>query len=591
VTSVWERFFGKYWEQVKRLLASLAPSQRITIGILAATVFIGLLVVAFFTGQGGYTALARHKDLTELQRMATKLQDAGYGVRVENGTLEVKQEQLPQALNYVASSVNSTPRRDGWGWLDQDPQWGDTSVRLTEKVKRAKTINVEESIKVCPDLVDALVELNIKREPLTVMGGTGDGNSASVIVTLAPGIGRLSPGQVRVIRNIVSGGAPVPFAAVKVTDNKLNEYALEDDDNGDGAGFDERRLAQIKHYKREIASYLERTFRECEYSLFVDVKLNREKVQSDAETVTPPKKPVKVREREEKENSTRATGGDSVGVARNVNAAGIDKKDKDLGDAAGAPVGASATVDTEDRTSTEIEYAPLVGRTTEKTMKPAGNIEKISVAVRIDKSKTEKVVGLLGKVPNLDRSKDIEKALEEVRGKTGLDEAVDAYRQDMETEIGKMLLAVDAKPTVSVQTGIMLLASQDLNAPAVRTVTASEWLFEHATLIACALFGLAALGFVYTLARRSIPAPIEIPPVELPEERQAVAAANAKTQETAAEAVAELNLEDDEFSGGVQQIAMLSKDRPGLAASVVKMWIGTDPRAAAAAAANAEQRE
>ncbi len=588
---MWERFFGKYWEQVKRLVTSLAPSQRITIGILAATVFIGLLVVAFFTGQGGYTALARHNDPAELQRMAGKLQDAGYGVRVQSGTLEVKEEQLPQALNYVASTVSSTPRRDGWAWLDQDPQWGDTSVRLTEKVKRAKTINIEESIKICPDIVDVIVELNIKREPLTVMGGVGEGNGASVIVTLAPGVGRLTPAQVRVIRNIVSGGAPIPFQAVKVTDNKLNEYALEEDESGDGAGLDERRLAQIKYYKREIATYMERTFRECEYSLFVDVKLNRDKIQSDAETVTPPKKPVKVREREERETGRRTVGGDVPGTKTNTTASigGPGKKEEENSVAAGG-----ASVDVEERTSTETEYAPLVGRTTERTVKSAGAIEKISVAVRVDKSKTEKVVGLLNKVKDLDSSKDIDKALEELKKdparRMGLDSAVLAYCAEMAGEIGKMF-AVDGTPSVTVQPGVMLLASQDLGSPIVRAETAGEWLLGHATLLASVLFGLAALGFVYTLARRSIPAPIEIPPVELPEERQAAAAASVKTQEQAAEAIAELNLEDDEFSGGLKQIGVLSKDRPGLAASVVKMWMGTDPRTAEAAAAAAERRE
>ena len=208
---MFNRFLGDKWEQVKTLYARLTPSQRLTIAVLGATVAVALLTIALLTGRASYTALARHNDGVELRRMESELRSAGYGVRVHGGTLEVQETQLPGALNFVANRVTGTPRRDGWAWLEEDPKWGETSVRLKEKVLRKKTINLEESIKMSPDIVDAIIELNIKPAGLTVLSGGAEDNSASVLVHLAPGVGRLKSGQVRVIRNVVSGGAPVPL--------------------------------------------------------------------------------------------------------------------------------------------------------------------------------------------------------------------------------------------------------------------------------------------------------------------------------------------------------------------------------------------
>ncbi len=554
---MWERFFGKFGEQAARLAARLTPGQRIAIGILAAAVFAGLLFAAFFTGRGEFTALARHKDDAELRRMAHKLETAGYGVRVEQGALQVKSEQLPQALNYIASEVTAGPRRDGWAWLDQDPQWGDTSVRLTEKVKRAKTINLEESIKVCPDIVDAIVELNIKREPLTVLGGGDASNSASVAVTLGPGIGRLTNVQVRTIRAIVSGGAPIPFQAVKVTDNRLNEYALGEDGSGEGAGFDERRLAHIAHYKREIAAYMGRTFRESEYSLFVDVKLDRQKTESDAEMLAPPESPVKVKERAEKETRAGAADGGGDGLARDAQGMVVP------GDRAPPRKSEAAPAAGGERTLTEIEYAPLVGRTRDRTVKPAGAIQEVSVAVRVDKAAVQRVVAALNAGAD---------PAPPSRG--GIDAT--GFCKEMEGEIRNML-AIQGKVSVSVLPGVMLpvpAASED--APVVRTAASGRWAARHAALIAGVLFAIAALGFIYTLARRAVPPPIEIPPAMLPGEREAVA----EDLRRAAEAIAELRLEDEEFSDCVQEIGALSRSRPELAAEVVRMWTGTGERPA-----------
>jgi len=550
---VWERFFGKFGEQAARLAASLTPGQRIAAGVLAGTVFIGLLLTAFFAGRGEFTALARHKDGAELQRMAQKLENAGYGVRVEQGALQVKSEQLPQALNYIASEVTSGPRRDGWAWLDQDPQWGDTSVRLSEKVKRAKTINLEESIKVCPDIVDAIVELNIKREPLTVLGGGGASNSASVAVTLGPGIGRLTNVQVRTIRAIVSGGAPIPFPAVKVTDNRLNEYALDDDGSGEGAGFDERRLAHIAHYKREIAAYMGRTFREREYSLFVDVKLDRLKTESDAELVAPPESPVKVKERAERETRT---GGGSVAQDAQDAAAPED----------GAPAPRAAAAGGGERTVTEVEYAPVVGRTRDKTVKPAGAIQEVSVAVRVDKAAVGRVVAALN--AGADPADPAEPA------RAGIDAA--GFCKEMETEIRNML-AIQGKVSVSVLPGVMLpapAASED--APVVRTAAAGDWARRHAALIAGVLFVIAALGFIYTLARRAAPPPIDIPAAGVLDGH----AADGGAEPRAADAIAELRLEDEEFAEDVRRLGELSRARPDLAADVVRAWTEAGARPA-----------
>ena len=563
---MWKRFVGKYWDQSKEILGRLTPSQRLTAAVLALTVFLGLLILAFFTGRGSYVALARHRNLTELQAMAAQLREAGYSVRVREGTLEVKESQLPRALSYVAGEVASTPRRDGWAWLDKEAGWGETSVRQAQKARRARTINLEESIKVCPDIADALVVLNIKDTPFTVLDAGESENSASVTVTLAPGVGRLKPGQVRVIRNIVSGGAPVPFRNVKVTDNRLNMYPVEEEELDGFGTFDERRQAQIKDYRKRIAAYLEQTFRSAEYSLFVDVKLTRERVESDAEMIVdPPKKGIVTSETVEKQKSTRRIGGESPGTKTNVSARLLGPGES----APETPSSALRTVDTEEKETSKREYTLLVSRKHDRVKKPAGSIEKISVAVRLDKEAVERVVSKL-------RGIDLEakKKSDNSKERSELETAVEDYLRESEKEIEQML-SIHGPVNVSVRPDILLAGTMEIETARNAGGTLFNWARENAFLLVFLFLGLISLGFVYTLARRAIPPPIEIPSVDLPEGGDVVVEeAKAEEEEPQEESIPELQLEDDEFAGTLAQAESVGRERPGVAAAVVKLWIG-----------------
>jgi flagellar biosynthesis/type III secretory pathway M-ring protein FliF/YscJ len=557
-----ERYFTRLSDQLKELVGRLTPRQKATVAAAGAVVFLGMLGLAFFTGRGSYVALARHKNVTELQTMAVQLRDAGYSVRVKEGTLEVRESELPRALSYVASEVTSTPRRDGWAWLDQDPSWGETSVRQQEKARRAKTINLEESIKICPDIVDAIVELNVKQMPFTILETGESGNSASVTVTLAPGVGRLKPGQVRVIRNIVSGGASVPAKGVKVTDNRLNSYPVDEGDGEESGGYDEQRQAQVADYRKRIAAYLEQTFRRCEYSLFVDVKLKRERVETDSETVTPPKKPLMTKEVTEREKGNRTLAGGVPGTKTNVSGKVYAPGESPAGTAGGD----TTTIDIQDREHVERECATLVSRTHDRRSIPAGAIEQISVAIRLDKDALEKVVGKLGAVLKKSDSTD--------KGKGGgeVDDAVSAYLKTREDEIGKML-QLHGPVSVTVQPDILLATSGETETAVARSGGAVLWARENALLLVLLFVGFAAVGFIYILARRAIPPPIEIPPVEFADE-EGIAVESGSLETPPADAVPTLKLQDEEFSGSVSSVEGVVREAPNVAAAVVKMWVG-----------------
>jgi len=561
---VWQRIFGKYSEQVRRLLGKLTPSQRLTLGILACTLFVGLVVLAFLVDRGTYVALARHRDPVRLQAMAQQLKLAGYEVRVRNGALEVPEGELPRALSYVAGEVGSSPRRDGWAWLDDEPSWGETSIRQREKQLRARTINLEESIKVCPDIVDALVVLNIKDTPFTVLDSGEEQNSASVTVTLAPGVGRLKPEQVRVIRNIVSGGAPVPYRNVTVTDNRLNMYPVEEDETGGLAGLDERRTAQIKDYRKRIASYLEQTFAPGEYSLFVDIKLQREKIESEAELVEPPKKPVLTEEVSETETGRRQIGG-APGTKPNV-AAKVYQPGESPKSASSAE---TVTVDVQQRERTERRYSPVVSTTRNKRSKPAGEIERISVAVRLDKYALERVVSKLRGI-----SLKAEDGTEDPKARSELEGAIQDYLAECEREITTML-KLHGQVDVSVRKDVLLARSR----VAERSIRASggvfRWAKDNAVVIGLVLLGLGALGFIYGLARRSIPPPIEIPPVEIPEE-EAIEVSEAEEESGDHAEIPELELHDEELETTAEQIQKAAREKPQVAATAVKLWLSSD---------------
>ncbi len=552
---MWKTFAGKYIKQVKELLKKLTPSQRLSLGILGASVFLGILMLVFFAGRIQYRALAHHSDAAKLEDLRSRLHYADYDVKVENGVVKVKESQLPGALQFVASTIDAPPRRDGWKWLDEDPGWGETSVRIQEKKRRAKTINIEESIKLCDDIVDAYVELNVQNSSFTVLDMDDTGNSASVTVDLAPGVGALKPGQVRTIRNIVSGGASIPYNNISVTDNNLREYPVADEETGVSGFFDEKRFSYIKHYKKEISNYLNKTFEPAQYSLFVDVKLSRENVQEKSEELKTPEpgEQLKVRETVEEMTGRRTIGGGAPGTKPNMSAAKVGSAQNPV-TSGGGEAADRMTVDTETTTKSEIEYSQQYGRTNTIRTIPPGEIKKISVAVRLDKDAVEK------KLP------------EEGDAASGLPVTIPEYIKKRRAEIEQML-KIQGDATVSVEVD-QLLTARTLLAHADTQAGIWDWMAENVSLIVLLLMGLGALGFAYTLARRAIPPPIEIPPVELPEEKSTEEdALKVEQEQKEAEHVID---EDVEFSEGLQQVTTLLKERPEIGAGVVKMWLGAE---------------
>lgn len=543
---MWRKFFGKYLDQIKTVYGRLSPSQRVTAGILGATVFLGLFVLAFFTNQSSYTALARHKQPGELQSMKARLEGEGFDVRVEDGVLKVNQNELHQALNYVAGEIKSAPKVDGWRWLDEDPKWGETSLRLKEKKRRALTIILEEAIKICPDIVDASLVLNVKDSNFSVLDTGDKGNSASLVVELAPGIGQLTNEQVRVIRNTVCGGAAIPMENISLTDDKLNEYHLDD---GDGLGgmtaFDEKRMGYIKHYTKLIADFLSPPFKRDQFALVVDVKLSRRKVESESKTYKKPDPDDQLKKREVNETTsgTRRVAGGVPGVESNTS--GANRLNATNEPAAAGGRSSSDIVDNQETTKEEVEYDTQFGHTLEKSSMPAGEIEDIAVSLRLDQD-----------------------AVDRIRGSRTAED----YVTDRKSEISNLLKLHQKSVNVMVTLDKFVIPG---DAPQ-ETVEAKEsllgWLQSTAknnvSLIAVFIIALGAMGFVYTLARKAIPPPIEIPSVELPEEPE-----EEEAEETETNRIIETLEENKDFVRNLQEVESLGRDNPNIIANVMRLWI------------------
>jgi len=156
------------------------------------------------------------------------------------------------------------------------------------------------------------------------------------------------------------------------------------------------------------------------------------------------------------------------------------RRAKARGDAGGD----TTTIDIQDREHVEREYATLVSRTHDRRSIPAGAIEQISVAIRLDKDALEKVVGKLGAVLKKSDSTD--------KGKGGgeVDDAVSAYLKTREDEIGKML-QLHGPVSVTVQPDILLATSGETETAVARSGGAILWASENALLLALLFVGFA----------------------------------------------------------------------------------------------------
>ena len=368
-----------------RLWQSATPSQRLGIAAFAL-ICVGLLALAATIGRRPHFAVLyanlQQEDAAEVVKRLRDLK-APYQV-TGSGTIEAPAEQIDELRLDLAANGLPTGGQTGFELFDK------TRVGLSEfgehlNYQRALQGELARTISHLDSVEQARVHVSIPRERL--YESEQEKPTASVVLKLR-GDGKLSPAQVASVVHLVSGavGGLAP-EAVTILDTRGRLLSSADDAMSGGMGMSaaSNQLQMQREYERQIEqavqSMLDGVIGAGKSMVRASASLDSERVESERETYQPAPdgNGVALSRHETKETYHGLGDPAAVGIP------GVSSN------SASTPVAGKIPprADQYEHSETSAEYR--VSRQVERTMRPPGQLKRLSVAVFVDeKAKTGK---------------------------------------------------------------------------------------------------------------------------------------------------------------------------------------------------------
>jgi flagellar M-ring protein FliF len=393
-----------------RLWQSATPSQRLGVAAFAL-ICIGLLALAAAIGRRPHFAVLyanlQQEDAAEVVKRLRDLK-APYQV-TGSGTIEAPADQIDELRLDLAANGLPTGGQTGFELFDK------TRVGLSEfgeqlNYQRALQGELARTISHLDSVEQARVHVAIPRERL--YESEQEKPTASVVLKLR-GDGKLTPAQVASVVHLVSGavGGLAP-EAVTVLDTRGRLLSSAEDATSGGMGMSaaSNQFQMQREYERQIEqavqSMLDGVIGAGKSMVRASASLDPERVESERETYQPaPDGNGVVQSRHETKETYHGLGEPGAvgipGVSSNSAAgvSGLQSRNSVAGAVSGlrptAPLKSQNTAagatdaDQYEHSETSAEYR--VSRQVERTLRPPGQLKRLSVAVFVDeKAKTGK---------------------------------------------------------------------------------------------------------------------------------------------------------------------------------------------------------
>ena len=354
-------------QQARTLWTRLTARQRALALGLGSVTFIGLLGVGVWSNHVTWVPVSTSSDLSAIDAAAQVLEKQGIAYQIGSGghALLTREEDLGRAR--IASSSAGLP--PGFESLSE-LELGATPQRERWAFQRALQGELMRTI-------DSLDEVDASRVHLVMQERTSflrnqPGSSASVTLRLAPGR-TLTRNQIRGITALVAGAVDglraKDVVLVDEAGNLLSGEQTEDDAMSGLSNLIEARVAMENGYSAAIEGALMPILGAREaMSVAVAVQLNTTSTDRRVQAVDPNSQAT-VSEQVVDENQTgKRKGGGVPGAASN------------LPDATGASTGQNQDERSMSQIASNYDYT----RTDERTVRTAGDIDRVSVGVSID---------------------------------------------------------------------------------------------------------------------------------------------------------------------------------------------------------------
>lgn len=357
---------------LRNLLANMNPRGR---AVLVAAL-LGTLLVAFMlfrvAAKPAYAPLLSGLDPADTGKLTAALDEQGIGYELRNNGTAIAVTKAESARARIAVAEQGLPDRGKPGFELFDKQkLGTSDFQQKVAYERALEGEIGRTIEQVEGVSGAAVELVLPEDELF-----SDEQSAAKAAVLLSGDGAsLQPGAVRGMAQLVSSSVKgLKLSNVTITDGtgRLLWPSGDGGDGGSGEGATAKQAVQAR-YERELGSSLNAMLAETlgagKAVVRVNADLNTDRATQDR--LQYDKQRVPLSEQDENER-LRGTGGASGATGAGANIPSY---------AQGAAGGAGSNYN---RRSRKTDYA--VGKTVTRTKIAPGKVNRLQVALMVDKS-------------------------------------------------------------------------------------------------------------------------------------------------------------------------------------------------------------
>ncbi len=355
----------RFYEQLKIILNQLNFAQKLTLGMLGMIIFVSFIGIGIWGTRPDFVTLYAGLQEESTGEVVKKLDEKGIAYKIgPNGSSIMVPSKYVRSLR-VELATEGIPKNtsNGYELFDQF-KLGVTEFTQKVNYQRALELELAKTISSISQIRSARVHIVMPEESVFV--SDKEKTTASLVLDISGG--SLSQAQINGIVHLVAssikGLSPKDITIVDTNSNVL--YVYEDDGIVD-SGLSNRQMNAQKQYEtvleNRISSMLTQIFGTNASVVRVNVRMNFDKLESESEIFMPGEDPILRSARTMEESFDGNNAANPANIATNIDKSKYAKTDE----------------------TTNYEVSKKI----EKFVKAPGYVEKISVAVILDRQITE----------------------------------------------------------------------------------------------------------------------------------------------------------------------------------------------------------
>ncbi len=310
-------FFTRLFTRVREFFGKMERGRLIRLVVLFVLIVAIIITAVSLLGRTRYATLFHGMSPEDAGEVYALLREQGVDARAQGTTaIEVPAELVDSLI--IELAAQGYPKSGLSYELYTNMQaFGTTEVEKEAYRVAQREENLRKTLMRLDKVVDAIVLLTPANQPAFVIDDTASPASASVTLTLASGVDRLTQQEALLVAQVVATAeANLEPENVVVLDTKANYYDLSGDSPAQAVSEHEALRADTqRRLERQVISLLSPVFGEDKVHASVNVELDFDRSVSESIVFSPPVEgseaglEVSIKELSETVNGTISEGG------------------------------------------------------------------------------------------------------------------------------------------------------------------------------------------------------------------------------------------------------------------------------------------